>query len=524
MPLGIMYLSSYLQKQNEIGNVEILDYVLNMKNITEYQKIEDFIREVAKKDVNYVPDILAVSLMFSASQQFFDLCINILKSMWPYATSIVGGVHATNCSKQIIENICVDYVARGEAEIAFSEFVKQYSNVEPIVVKGIYSKKNINSVSQLELCLYVEDLDNIPFPDWNLIKTDEYISEKGRKKNIGNAINSKIASIVTTRGCPFKCTFCSSHTVHGRKLRFRSVENIIAEIKLLYEKYGVTLFIPEDDLFTVKKERSKHLLTAIKSLNIPGLQLQFTNALSINTLDEQVMDELIDAGMRVTYLAIESGSQYVQKYIIKKNVNLKKAREVVKYLRDRGVIVRCYIILGFPSETREQMNETIEYVKSLNVDWCSFIVATPLIGSEMYNQFVQLGYIRDDIDTWSKAIFSERNFDTPEISALELNELIYRTNLECNFINNTNKVNRNYEKAITLYNDIVETYPFHIIGWYCIMECYKHLGDFEQVHRIYEKINNLIKYDKRAYEMFHKYNDLIPNFIKNYQKNIKDII
>ena len=83
----------------------------------------------------------------------------------------------------------------------------------------------------------------------------EYVDEKGRKKSIGKATDSKLASFITTRGCPYKCTFCSSPTVHGKKLRYRSTENIIAEIKLLHEKYGATLFIPEDDLFYHEKKQ-----------------------------------------------------------------------------------------------------------------------------------------------------------------------------------------------------------------------------------------------------------------------------
>jgi len=346
----------------------------------------------------------------------------------------------------------------------------------------------------------------------DLIDMNNYVSQKGRRKSIGNAATAKMASIATTRGCPFKCTFCSGHTVHGRKVRSRSVENVVGEMKLLHEKHGVTLFIPEDDLFTASKQRTQRLLKAIKGLGISNLELHFTSALRINSLDAELMDDLVDAGMTMTYLAIESGSPYVQKHIIKKNVDLVKSKYVASYLRSKGVVVRCYCILGFPGETKEQMMETINYARELDADWCSFLTATPLVGSEMYDQFLKLGYIRDSADLWSKTIFVKRSFDTREISAKELNELAYTANLEINFINNPNKVKGSYEKAISLYNDIVESYPFQVIGWNCIMQCYQSMGNQKKVGQVKAKISSLLESDPAAQEMFQKYGHLVSDW------------
>lgn len=527
MPLGIMYLSSFIKKHNEMGQVGFLDYVLHINDISGFNNIDGFITGIAEKDIDFTPDILAFSLIFSTSLPFFNLCLDKLKSIWPNAVCIVGGNHATNCTKELLKNENLDYVARGEGEIVFSEFLKQFADSKPIAVNGIYSNDNINSVSSLELGEMAHNLDNLPFPDWDLIRMGQYINERGRRRSIGGAVDSKAASIMTTRGCPFKCTFCSSHTVHGRKVRYRSVQNVIEEIKYLYEHYGVTLFIPEDDLFTANRNRVINLLSAIKSLQIPNCELQFPNALAVNTMDEQVIDAMLGAGMKIATVAIESGCEYVQKNIIKKNVNLKKAKEIVKMLRDKGITVRCYFILGFPNETKKQMLETVEYVKNLGADWNGLMFAAPLVGTEMYKEFVELGYIQDDVEMWSRAAFAERMFDTPEITAKELHELLYRANLECNFINNPNKVKGKFAKAIELYQDIVEMYPFHIMGWYCIMECYQALGDKEKADQKKNKITALIQSDKRATEMFLKYNDLMPDLeldqqLRNLLKNEKD--
>jgi len=513
MPLGIMYLSSYIKKHNELGYVKMLDYALGLNYVQErnYQEIRDYIRDIAVQAIDSPPDVIAVSLIFSSAVHFFAVCISELKSLWPNAVSIVGGTHVTNAFQIALENPNVNYVLRGEGEIALCEFIKQLSKSRKIQVKGIYAKENLAKLSKFEKTDMLEGLDNNPLPDTEIINTEEYVSAKGRKKSIGHAVNSRISSFITSRGCPFNCTFCSSHTVHGKKLRFRSIQNVVQEIKLMHEKYGVNLFIAEDDLFTAKKDRLLNMLAAFRKLNIPDFELQLPSALHVNSLDKDIIDALIETGLHIAHVAIESGSSYVQKSIINKCVDLKKAKEVVSYFKSKGVIVRCYFILGFPGETKGLMRETVEYAKDLQADWCNFIIATPLVGSEMYDQFVRMGCIQEDFYLHSNTIFSERQFDTPEISADELNDFAYRANLDINFLNNYNKVTGQYEKAISIYQDILESYPFHIIGWYCVMECYRLMGDYAMATKIKEKINDLIKSDSRANEMFVKYKDLIPN-------------
>ena len=521
MPMGILYLSSYLKKFNhdEIGEVGILDYVLELKNLKNYSSIDEFIINAAKK-IDFKPDIVAFSLIFSTSQLIFDNCVEKIKKIWKDSISVVGGNHATSYKRNLLRNPDVDYIVLGEGELALSQFVKNYSNLDNFKLKGIYSKNDLNNDVVFENADYIKDLDTLPFPDWDLLDTSEYFSSETdkqfirRKRRIGEAKSKKLGTIITSRGCPFKCTFCASHIIHGRKMRFRSPENVALELKNLYEKYGVNLISPEDDVFTMTEDRCLKMLKLIRDLNIPDFEMQLPSGLSVKTLNEKVIDELAKTGVNIFTLAIESGSEYVQKNVINKNCDLDKAKELVRYIRSKGFMVRCYFILGFFGETKEQMYETINYVKELGADWAAFMIATPLIGSEMYNQLIKAGYIKENIELFSKIQYAKRSFDTPEISADELNDLAYRANLECNFINNVNKINKNYEKAIDIYNDIVLSYPFHIIALYCIMECYEGLGNYEKAEELKEKIINLIKTDSRSKKMFDKYHDLTPKLAK----------
>ena len=367
-----------------------------------------------------------------------------------------------------------------------------------------------NLSESLSLAEQMEDLDMLPFPDWDLLDIENYVNASGWGRRIGkDSALRRIATILTTRGCPFRCTFCSAHTVHGRKVRYRSAKNVLEEMKVLYEKYRVTLFVPEDDLFTANRTRVLTLLKEIHNLNIPGIEMQFTGGLNVNTMDEEILDAMITSGTRVVTLAIESGSEFVQKHIIKKNVDLNKARYLVHLCREKGLIVRCNIILGFPGETRQLMEETVDYVRNLGADWYAFLIAAPLIGTEMYKQFLEKGYLKEDVYMWSSVGFEDRWFDTDEISAEGLKELTYRINLDINFVNNINLRNGDSDRAILLFNDIVRAYPFHIFGLYGLHKAYKGKGSIEEAERIIQTIRRLIKTDERAYNLYEKYSDII---------------
>ncbi|MBU1564931.1 MAG: B12-binding domain-containing radical SAM protein [Proteobacteria bacterium] len=509
MPMGILYLSAAAKKADCVGEVGIIDYVLELGNSGKYSDMDAFIEGVAKKSAKFEPDVLAFSLNFSASHAFFTRTFCALHKLWPKAVTIPGGVHASNIARHLFTEIDIDYVAFGECETSFVDFLREIGESSIVNIQGIYSRRKLPEAGHVESANFVDDLDTLAFPDWGLIDMDRYIVSLGRQRDIGKV--QKHASLITTRGCYFRCTFCSAHTVHGRTMRLRSAENVLQEMQLLYDRYGITLFMPEDDLFTANKKRVLDLLTAIKEMSIPGLEMQFPAALSVNTLDESLIDALMGAGMRILVLAIESGSAYVQKNVIKKNCDLVKARRLASYAKSKGLLVRCYFIFGFPGETKEQMRETVEYAKTLQVDWCVFNIATPLVGSEMFSQFVEMGCIQDCSDAWASTVFDKRQFDTKDISADELNDFAYRANLECNFLHNPNIINGDYTKAIDLFQDIVRKHPFHVIGWYCIWLCHQKLKDEKESMRLAGVISDLVKTDNRAKDMLITYRDLMPN-------------
>lgn len=515
MPMGIMYLSACIKKEEVCESVMHLDYVRVTHGANQHNTIEEFIHSTVEKTITNPPDIFAVSLNFSTSHSFFEVFAKEMKKKWPDTKIIIGGMHSTNSATKLRDNECVDYIALGEAELELPKYITAIGENRKPAIKGIYARDQLSGEIPLAHCDAPANLDDVPSPDWSIIDmafySDPMVSSVEYSERA--AVGRRAATIQTNRGCPFSCTFCSAHTVHGRKMRYRSIQSVLDEIKWLYEEHGITTFIPIDDLFVAENKRTIEMLRGMRKLNIPGFELWLGNGLSVNMLSEEIIDELALAGVTRTFVAIESGSDYVQRKIIKKRCNLAKAKRMVAYLRKKGVNVKCYFIMGFPGETQEHMAETRDYAIELGADWCHFSIAAPLLGSEMFDEFVALDYIQDDINLWSDTHFYERTFDTAEISAEDLKDYVYRVNLEVNFINNKNLIDGNYEKSIELFQEIVDRYPHHVIARYCLMICYQGLGNTEKEVQIRKSIDGLLVDDIEAIAMYKKYKSMMRKYV-----------
>lgn len=278
--------------------------------------------------------------------------------------------------------------------------------------------------------------------------------------------------------------------------------------------------MPQDDYFTANRHRVIQLLKDIKGLNIPDIEMQFTNGININSLNEEILDAMIGNGTKMLTLALESGSDYVQKNIIKKNVDLEKAKEIVKLCREKKIITRCSVIFGFPGETKELMQETVAYLNKMGADWYIVIKFAPLIGSELYYYLKQNNYIKESVEFWSNTGFQDRSFDLESITAAELEQFTYRLNLELNFINNVNLTSGNYDRAILLFQDIINNYPFHIFGWFGLFQAYNGLNNLAEANKAKQRIIHLINTDIRSKEMYSKHGDLLSGVVS--QKEFKN--
>ena len=517
MAMGILYLSSYIKKEfGSSVNQYMCDLLLEVERLDEYNSIDDFILETIKKNVPKPPDIIAISLMFMCTYKLFKKIVKIYKLLWPSTTIIVGGIHASNTSKLILQTTDTDYVFRGEGEIALAKFIKNHMNGENQNVPGIYNKKGLSSDFK-SVCETPNDLDKLPYPNWDLVDLPAYVNQPSFLHGLG----SKVLPLVGSRGCPYVCSFCSIRTVFPRNnIRYRSMDNIRGEINELYKRVGVTKFIFNDDLINIKESRFIELCDVFKN-NKPEYEypsnLKFnTQGLHCNLINKKTIDAYATIADTV-YLPIEHGSQYAQNHIVNKKIKLERVKnEIVPYCHEKGLIVRANFLFGFPKETKEIMDESANYMRTLNVDWYNLCLANSLPGTDMTTQFEEMGGIKkDDEDHWemnntygylSKSALKNAAL---VLSPEEMKDFIYSLNLELNFVNNYNLREGLYKRAIHLFKEVVDVFPLHVFAWISLYEAYKGLGDVDNCNLALKKVHAIINDSEQSWEMFDKYRNLL---------------
>ena len=228
--------------------------------------------------------------------------------------------------------------------------------------------------------------DTIPFPAYELVNLRDYYVDTSGWHNPKNLPINTSVPIISSRSCPNRCNFCSMFLVMGPKWRARSSKNVVDEIEYVYKKYNHRHFSFMDDNFTLDKGRAIEICKDIidRKLNI---QFETPNGLSINTLDEKTMDTLVSAGMVRTYLAIESGSDFIRNKVMRKNVSNEKIYEVINLTKKyKQLNVAAFFIMGMPEETKETLKETYRMIKELKVDRIFLMNIVPFPGTDLFEQ------------------------------------------------------------------------------------------------------------------------------------------
>ena len=509
LPLGITYISAALKKEFPDLEYFIADYVAEQDTISEHKTVDDWILRVAQESMTKSPDIIAISLMFSTAHKFCKHLIAIYKRLWPKATIVVGGIHATNCTEYMLNTIPeIDYVFRGESEVAMTKFVQNFIDDAPQSIPGVYSRNTGSDFTQL--CEIPQDLNELPYPDYKLTKYDEYFQAAKLFRRYSGS-ESGIYEILGSRGCPFKCSFCSSHSSNDRDVRTRSVEDIMSEITHMYNEHGITHYLFNDDLFTIKKERFFSMIKAFEKSDIPNLQF-FTQGFHIDTTNEEMIDAVSDMTDAILF-AVDSGSQYIQDKVIFKKNDLARGKELIAYARNKGLIVRSNFIFGFPGETRELMEESANYMRSLDSDWFQIFTAIPFIGTTLHEQLLETGVFtkRFDERLWERSRYGEREFDMETITAQELQTYTYSLNLELNFVNNINLRVGRYERAFAMFNDLLLSYPTHVFGLIGLYLAYEGMNDKGGCRVAEKRILDSISVDGSSRKMLQKYRGLLEH-------------
>lgn len=493
-PTGLIELASYTRNKFDFVNFQLLDLAqelfMHHHNLEEEEAttFENFCIK-SLDNIKIAPDIVGISILFSSSYISSLKLIELIKQKWPNTKIILGGGHVTFYHRSIFdESELIDYIFIGESELSFEQFISEYRNVQLGNSKeidvdnivGLYDRKKTKKEAEQghvkgTLGVTLQSLEDIGLPAYDLLNLDVY-------KTFSSSFDTGAIGVMMERGCPFKCTYCASMVIHGAAIRSKSNQQIIDELLYLRDECNFKNIILWDDLLAAKKKKFTELTKRVIDEKVnEGLVFSMPSGLSVRVMNEELLTTVCSWGYNYVRIMIESGSEYAQKHIVKKMVNLDKAREQIAHTRKLGVKVETNILFGFPHETKVHMQETIDYIKTIDIDWIQVFALLPLPGTEAYNEFVSMGKLDPNNIDWDRCGYSIRIFDTEDITSKELSDLVYDVNIYTNFFGNRNMLQGRYERAIMYFNNMVLwKYKFHIPALYQRATAYIALGRIDE--------------------------------------------
>ena len=348
---------------------------------------------------------------FTATSPMVMQALRLAKSLKDDKKLIVmGGSHASSEPEHLLNTGLVDIAIRGEGEVALEELVSCIDKGEKWRdIHGISFKDGSNIIHNQRQEL-IADLDSIPFPARDLFDQKRFI-DIGYEKH-----NDRGIWILSSRGCPYRCTYCSSHDVWTRKWRERSAENIVEEILYMVERYGANRINFADDTFTVSKKRLREFGNLLVEKNV---NISWGCNVRVDTIDESLLHLMKKSGCKDIWIGVESGSPRVSK-IIKKDIDLNKANDVFRWAKEAGLKRRGYFMVEIPGETVENIIETERFVEEVEPDTLSFSIFTPYPGCDAYKQWKEEGVEVDKIDWSNVDLFETVVAGTDSMSAEEI--------------------------------------------------------------------------------------------------------
>ncbi|MFH0936749.1 MAG: radical SAM protein [Candidatus Daviesbacteria bacterium] len=361
-PLGIGYLSSYLKKQGI--NVKIIDA------LKENLSLEDLILKIFSQK----PDVVGITCLTA----FYKEVVTLSRALKEKDLKvIIGGVHPTFLPFATLEDSKADFIICGEGEQALAKLLK--NNFKTKNIAGVYSQKDIDKQKIPQKAIPVENLDDLPFPDWLQLNPNSY------PKAPHGAVVKKfpIGVIMTTRGCPYQCTFCASRRFYDCKIRFRTPENVIKEIKYLIKNYGVKEIQFEDDNLTLKREHVEKICNLIIKNK---LKISWTcpNGIRADRVDELLLRLMKKAGCYFIAFGVESANKKILKNV-RKLESIETIKKAIELAHKIGIECQGFFIFGLPGETRKSIQESIEFAKNSKLTRAHFMILDILPGSELWD-------------------------------------------------------------------------------------------------------------------------------------------
>ncbi|MBU3922736.1 B12-binding domain-containing radical SAM protein [Patescibacteria group bacterium] len=374
--IGLAYIASVLKKNN--FEVVAIDAYVNQFCLV------DILDKIKKE----LPQIIGISVL-STSAGIVTQLVKEIRKLFPKIRIVMGNIHASLFDKELLKQNLADYIVYREGEYTFLELVQKLSKNQSIDdVMGISFLRNGKIIST-GIRPFIEELDELPFPDWTIFPLSKYKTDPRTALIPGHGE----MQILATRGCPNMCAFCSSHTDKslGYKYRMRKPEKVVDELEYLNKKYGARAFSFMDLAFPLIKDHGMALCREIIKRKL-NTKIKWTTETRVKPIDQEMLNMMKKAGCKKVNFGIESGNNEILK-VLKKNFTTDDVRRAVDFTNKAGIEANGMFMIGLPGETKKEIMETINFALELKLRYAIFNIFVPYPGCEFYENLSKQGKI-----------------------------------------------------------------------------------------------------------------------------------
>jgi magnesium-protoporphyrin IX monomethyl ester (oxidative) cyclase len=408
IPLGLMYLAAVLDKAGYV--VELLDaFITDFKP----QKNGDIVTvgmpfsQIEEEIRSRKPDVVGISGPFTSQVGNALKVSELAKKVNPNILTVVGGPHVSTVPEKFLEEAkTVDVAVIGEGEYTLLEVVEYFEGKKLLSdILGIAYRQNGRVILNGRRP-FLENLDELPYPAYHLVDMEYYLTNK-----IGyRSFQKRAISMVTSRGCPFNCCFCSIHLHMGKKFRAHSAEYVLNHVKYVVDTYNVKNVFFEDDNLTFDLKRFEAICNGLIDGKIK-IGWDTPNGVRADHLNMPLLEKMKLSGVISVFVGVESGDQEILNRVICKSLDLSRVVEFAKNAKQIGLKTGAFYIIGFPGEKKENMQRTVDFALMLKRKYdvgMHLFTATPSFGTRLYEQCVENNYLEADL-SWSSFGSSARH-------------------------------------------------------------------------------------------------------------------
>lgn len=395
-PMGIASLAAYIR---DIVDVKLLDCLVegyrNRVSVNfDVMRVGLDYDDVIARIQAYAPDMVGLSCIFSSQMACVRELARRIKAIAPQTVIVTGGTHPSFLAETVLRSeSALDYIVLGEGELGLRAIIEALNTGKPMTdIDGIAFRQD-DQVVVNPRTTYIQDLDALPWPARDLLPMEKYF-----------AINQPMGlhwrkrrntPIVSSRGCPYKCAFCSSHLHWGSHFRKRSAEDVLAEIEHLRVTYNIQELKWQDDNLTADRKRAEAIFYGMIDRGL-AMPWNTPNGIALWTLDDDMLRLMKKSGCFEITLAVETGDPVSFEKYVGKPFTFEKAKDVARLARKNRITTAAYFIAGFPGETTEQVKRSMQFGLELGVDYLFPFIYNPLPGSELWRECLEKGYIDDN--------------------------------------------------------------------------------------------------------------------------------